>query len=389
MSSGTAYRWDQLGMDFLHLYPTNCNSRPVVNLYKAPSIERTPGKLLVPSFASQLSIELIHQIFFELDVSSLGRVRQVNLATRHLVESFPAYQLLREHASDALRVMHATKCASLFPIRWLFTEFCQPWCRACGKFGPYLYLAILSRLCFQCCLFSPDHQVAPIPHVMFHLSITRYQIKSLPVIHNIPRKKIPGEGTRPRQFVDVAQARELGLRKHGSSQRIKQLAMERVRAVDDDYRQRRDQFRRGLRDRSVRRRRIAPHPLRSDHALFWRHCGTTAFPYWDRETQTLEPGTYCRACTYHWEEKVAKKYLYKKWPKFPLASWTTQPLAKLAYDRAFRVTDLPEHFLHCPAVTKNYDYSRRRGSIGWPWRRRGDDFLVDATGNIQWNNHVD
>ena len=383
MSSGTAYRWDHPGMDFLNLYPTTHKSRPVIDLYKGPPIKRMPGKALVPSFASQLPFELIHQIFFELDVPSLGQVRRVNRATRHLVESFPAYQLLREHASDTLRVMDATQCASFFSIRWLFSEFCQPWCHVCGKFGPYLYLPTLSSLCFQCCLFSPDHQIAPIPHVMFHFGISRNQIRSLPVIHNISRERIPGEETRQHQFVDVVQARELGLRKHGSPQRMKQLVMERVRAVEDDYHQRRDQFQRGLRDRSVRRRRITPHPLHSDHALLWRHCGTTAFPYWDRETQSLEPGTYCRACTYHWEEKVAEDYGYKKWPTFPLASWTNQPLAKLAYDRAFRVTDLSEHFLHCPAVKKRYDFAKRRGPIDWPWRRSGDDFLVSPAGNIQ------
>ncbi|PKY07638.1 hypothetical protein P168DRAFT_99293 [Aspergillus campestris IBT 28561] len=384
MSSGTAYRWDHPGMDFLHLYPTTHKSRPVVNLYKAPPIKRMSGKLLVPSLASQLPLELIHQIFLELDVPSLGQVRRVNLATRHLVESFPVYQLLRQHAPDALRVMHATKCASFFPIHWLFTEFCQPWCRSCGEFGPYLYLPTVTRLCFQCCLFSPDYRVAPVRQVMFHFGISRHQIKSLPVIHNISEEEFPGEGTQRHKFVDVAQAQKLGLRKHGSLETMKQLAKERSTAADDAYRQRRGDLRQGRRTKPVRRRGIPPHPAHNGDADFWRHCGATAFPYWDCETQTLEPGTYCRACTYHWEEKVAEDKFSLKWPIFPAASWKKQPSVKVAYDRAFRATDLPGHFLHCRQVRKRYDFSKRQGPpLDWPWQRSGEDFLVSATGQFQ------
>lgn len=34
----------------------------------------------------------------------------------------------------------------------------------------------------------------------------------------------------------------------------------------------------------------------------WRMQATVTFPYWDRHTQTLEPGTFCRAPTHHWED---------------------------------------------------------------------------------------
>ncbi|PLN80640.1 hypothetical protein BDW42DRAFT_201191 [Aspergillus taichungensis] len=375
--------WEEMEVD--NDVPTP-EDGPVVDLYKAPAIKRMPGRILVPSFASQLPAELIHQIFLELDVPSLGQVRRVNLATRHLVESFPAYQLLREHASHALRVMHATQCASSLSIRWLFTEFCQPWCRACGDFGPFLYLPTVTRLCFQCCLFNPDHRVAPVPHVMYHFGLSRNHIKSLPVIHNISTEEFPGEGIQRYKFVDVAQAQNLGLRKHGNSERMKQLAKDRSTAADDAYRQRRSDLRQGRRTKPVRRWGIPPHPTHSDDAKFWRHCGTTAFPYWDRETLTLEPGMYCRACTYHWEEKVAEDHFFLKWPIFPAASWKKQPLVKMAYDRAFRVMDLPEHFLHCPQVKKRYDFAKRRGPIDRPWRRGGKDYLVTPTGNIQLKN---
>jgi hypothetical protein len=94
------------------------------------------------------------------------------------------------------------------------------------------------------------------------------------------------------------------------------------------------------------------------------------------QKRTSEPGAYCRACTYHLEEKKCNDYVYPQEHQ----RLARQPLGKKAYDRAFLEADLPEHFLHCPAVRMNHDFSKRKGMIIWPWRRSGTDFVVCANG---------
>jgi hypothetical protein len=108
-----------------------------------------------------------------------------------------------------------------------------------------------------------------------------------------------------------------------------------------------------------------------DDASCWRLLGTTSFPYWDRQKRTLEPGAYCRACNYHWEERRANPLEY-------LEALGPRSLSKNAYYRAFLEADLPEHFLHCPAVKMNYNFSDRSRGIIWSFRRSGTDFIVDA-----------
>ncbi|KAE8419049.1 hypothetical protein BDV36DRAFT_252327 [Aspergillus pseudocaelatus] len=84
---------------------------------------------------------------------------------------------------------------------------------------------------------------------------------------------------------------------------------------------------------------------------------TVAFPYWDYRTQTLEPGTYCRACTYHWEEGKADD-----WRRMETI-WDLHPPSREAYYRAFSEADLPQHFLNCPAVRVHYDFRVKQAGV--------------------------
>ena len=95
---------------------------------------------------------------------------------------------------------------------------------------------------------------------------------------------------------------------------------------------------------------------------------TATFPYWNRQTQTLESGVYCRACTYHLEEGKADEWRRKETIRHPY------PPSREAYHRAFLEADLPEHFIKCSAIKKDYDFCSR--NLGDGFRRDGTDFIV-------------
>lgn len=68
------------------------------------------------SLVYQLPVEILHSILLNLDLRSIGMLHRVDTLGRQLVESLPAYALLKTHASHTICIIDATKCSSYFPI---------------------------------------------------------------------------------------------------------------------------------------------------------------------------------------------------------------------------------------------------------------------------------
>ncbi|QRD91125.1 hypothetical protein F9C07_5178 [Aspergillus flavus] len=346
-----------------------------VTLYKAPPNKDSRINLRYTPLLDQLPLEILHLIFLDLDLPSLGMLRRVSRIGRRLVESLPAYSLLRALASDTLRVMDMIKCSSYFPIGWLFAEFCYPWCRTCTDFGPLLYFPTLTRSCYKCNFLQPDYQVEPVRDVCFRFGLTPNDLRrsSLPIIHPINRH-------RPR-LMDVTQAEALGTKLHGGGREMEQAYQFRLKERERDYHRRVQQWekhrRQGTHTGGRPRRRLKPTSLdenEDSEKPSWRIQATATFPYWDVRTQILEPGTYCKACTYHWEEGNAND-----WRRMETI-WHPHPPSREAYYRAFLEADLPRHFLNCVAVKENYDFRVKRPSDIF-FRRHGTDFIVGPKNN--------
>ncbi|KAK2757534.1 hypothetical protein FQN54_004503 [Arachnomyces sp. PD_36] len=385
MASGTAYRWTEPARYALNLYSSEHPEalEGETKLYKAPPVQLSDRKQ--PPSASRLGeipLELLHQVLLDLDLHSLGMLRRVNSTMRCLVESLLEYSVLRNHASHTLRVMDATKCTASFPVRRLFQELSQPYCRTCSDFGPYLYLPTLTRSCFNCNMYRPEYQVAPTPDVMLHFGISGKDLKSIPILYPLRDNKHHMDDVvecSKQRMVDVAQARELGLRINGSLEKMKKDFRIRRNKHRDKEKTARLKWKEDIRTgRSERRepgyRSIPGNLTNSWEASEWRMLGTTSFPYWDRHTGLSEPGVYCRACTYQFEERGGRgRQSCQPWGR---------GRGKRAYDRAFLQAQLPEHFRRCSAVKEDYNFHKREGPIEWPWRRTGTDFTVDATGAV-------
>lgn len=378
MASGTAYRRNKPAGEVLNIYSLKTDAK----LYKAPPNRAPNRNPPTTPLLGELPLEILHQVLLDLDINSLGMLRRVNTTTRSQVESLHAYFLLREYASDTLCVMNATKCASYFPIRWLFEELLHPLCRTCPDFGPFLYLPTITRSCSTCILSQPQYQVAPTWSAIFYFGLCQEDLNPLPVIHSPPHYTIR------QSMVDVSQARELGLQLHDGS----------LEKMNEDFRVRLKRRREGLQRARAKQHEtgftVSPRQLLlyrnmpmelsdSSDALRWRLMGTTSFPYWDIRKGVLEPGTYCRACTYRYEEKEG-------YARVENQSRKPQTESKKAHDRAFFLADIPKHFLHCSAVKENYNFQDRGGpSVNWTFRRPGTDFIVTANGEMLMDDTPD
>ncbi|KAL3463537.1 hypothetical protein BJX64DRAFT_287283 [Aspergillus heterothallicus] len=354
MASGTAYRCRNPAREVST--PETFRSSPIIssgNLYKAPPNKISKRRPWKPNpLVDRLPVEILHSILLDLDLTSLGNFRRVNKTARCAVESVRAYYLFRTHASDTLRVMHATKCLSYFSLGDLFTEFCYPWCRSClaseqkYEFAPYLYLPTLTRSCFKCNTLGDEYQLAEVGDICFHFGLKKRDINKarLPLVHAIDRA---ARSHRQRPIADVTLAKALAAKIHGS-----------IEAATDIYHQRLN---------SHRPTRPRPDPTSTDD---WRLSATVVLPYFDRATQKTETGVYCRACTYHWEEGFANDWRRVETIFHPL------PPNREAYFRAFLEGDIPQHFEVCKNVKKRYNFGPSRDPTA---RTREKDFVVGPT----------
>ncbi|KNG89424.1 hypothetical protein ANOM_003152 [Aspergillus nomiae NRRL 13137] len=370
MASGTAYRCEKPCRETLDYYLSPDDSKPAVMLYKAPPHKKSRINPKYTPLFDRLPLEIVHLILLNLDLPSLGRLRRVSTRGRCLVESLPAYSLLRALASDTLRMMDITKCASYFPIGRLFTEFCHPWCRTCTDLGPFIYFPTLTRSCYKCSYLRPEYEVAPMRDICLKFALTLADIhqSKLPIIYH-PEKP-------PHHLMDVARAKAVGIKLHGSKKAMERAYQTRRKEYERDYQRRVQEWQKrrhqGTHTGGRPRRRWNPTPLvEKEDEPSWRLQASVAFPYWDSRTRTLEPGTYCRACTYHWEEGNADD-----WRRMETI-FHLHPPSREAYYRAFLEADLPQHFLNCVAMKQNYNFRVERLSLTERlFKRKGTDFIV-------------
>ncbi|KAL4891154.1 hypothetical protein BDV59DRAFT_209282 [Aspergillus ambiguus] len=364
MASGTAYRCKNLHLDVLHFFP-DPPIKSKSKLYEAPPSKASKTHRRSKELITRLPLEIVHLILLSLDLTSIRMLRRVDTILKHSVESLPAYYLLRKHALNTLRLMDATRCSSHFPIQWIFIEFCYPWCRTCGEFGPYLYLPTISRSCYKCNYLRPEYQIAPVTDICLHFGLTKKDIKKLPIIYNISPPK--------RRLTDVTQAKTLGKQLYGSYKAMRQKFQAHRKEIEENYQYRvqkwKKQNQQGISAQRPRRRSIPTILGKDGESGSWRMEATVTFPYWNRCTQILEPGTFCRACTYHWEEGKANDWRCRE------SMWDLHPPSREAYFRAFLEAELPQHFLHCASVKANYDFRKIQLTRVKP-KREGTDFVV-------------
>ncbi|OOF90579.1 hypothetical protein ASPCADRAFT_10490 [Aspergillus carbonarius ITEM 5010] len=190
-------------------------------------------------------------------------------------------------------------------------------------------------------------------------------MRSIPIVYNLTPPRV--------RLAPIAAARVLGKRLHGGKEEMKLAYQARVEEHERRYRRRMQQW-----ENNSREGKHGPRPryrpvrerlgIENDDTCLSMNA-TVPFAYWDRKTRTLEPGTYCRACTYHWEEGFATDW------NDPETMWDQHPSSRETCYRAFLEDDLPEPFHHCAAVKANYDFNR---SFVGPedYRREQIDFIV-------------
>ncbi|KAK4236614.1 hypothetical protein C8A03DRAFT_35470 [Achaetomium macrosporum] len=276
---------------------------------------------------SALPTEIVLAICSAMDVTSLFRFRQVNRRARAIVSDMSQYREIAIFAIETLHALLFTRMGSHFNFTQFYDAFRAMECQVCGLFGHLLFLPNLQRCCWKCLRSARTHQQL---HVVALADLAKFYPLSeddlgriLPVVHAAPgiyseHREIVNE---PKKLVSLSDAmRTLG--------------------------------KLGFDPQSF---------LQRDTNYYTTGCmATTAFPYHDRATGTIEHGTLCRGCD------VA------------LNNGSIGAEARL--NRAYTTKQFLEHFQSCPEAQniwrdsregtipfENLNVAQTLRSIPWGW----------------------
>lgn len=239
--------------------------------YQSPYIYRNSATGTIPHGAGlleRLPLEIAHEILLDLDLDSLNTLRLASHTCRIIIDSFPMMDRLVSNTPKTLEALKVADVSSKFSLRTIYAEFCYPWCRFCGAFGPLLFLPTFSRSCRECHDKKVELQVAPIKTAAAFFGLAESELDGIPYTDTI---------SGPFDPIDPPE------------QRIRL-----VRLVDA-FQRAQEVFGQGPWSRAEMRALVSQSAL-PIYPRNWRYMGSLTFPYWNRRTRQSENGSYCKAC---------------------------------------------------------------------------------------------
>jgi hypothetical protein len=97
-----------------------------------------------------LPLELLIQIFLELDVQSIFNLLHVSVSTRQAVTFMVQWRAVSTHALDTLLAILRTQAAQSTSLTGLYKRMINNWCEKCGLYGGFLFIPRVMRYCAKC-----------------------------------------------------------------------------------------------------------------------------------------------------------------------------------------------------------------------------------------------
>ncbi|KAK2877257.1 hypothetical protein FQN49_001296 [Arthroderma sp. PD_2] len=152
---------------------------------KLSTLARHPG----PSSLGRLdplSLEILHNILYLLDIRSLSRLSRVSHRGRVTVESLPIYRTLMKRIPDTLKALGQTRLLRFYTADQLLAVLRTKDCVICGKCGPFLFLPTAERCCNHCQLYHKHFRMISIPRAQTIHHLERRELNRLNVLNTIP-----------------------------------------------------------------------------------------------------------------------------------------------------------------------------------------------------------
>ncbi|OJJ48883.1 hypothetical protein ASPZODRAFT_13620 [Penicilliopsis zonata CBS 506.65] len=270
----------------------------------------------------QLPLELLENVFMHLDLVSLAAARGVSPVIREFIDNLPVWKHLNKHAKDILEIIHATKACAFITLNDLLMELHQPYCRNCGKIGPFLFLPTCSRCCFDCLQDNPQFTLMPLFHAEINYALSRQSINALPKLRSLTGEYdiATTRVTWDKWMVSYQAVLKAATQEHGSVAKAIQASevqrQDREKAYHDaiakwvtKMAERRDEIASNYPfalsgsppslHKPRRPRGSGVQPLRPEDFRRWRFMGVAELPYYNVKSKSVEVPMYCFACNFH------------------------------------------------------------------------------------------
>lgn len=89
---------------------------------------------------NRLPLELLHDTLFRLDMHSLFKFRQINQASRQIVDSLKKYQMVVSHGLNLFCALLRTRLAGGISLLDFYNALCMKACTLCGEFSGFISL---------------------------------------------------------------------------------------------------------------------------------------------------------------------------------------------------------------------------------------------------------
>lgn len=308
----------------------------VTPLHRKQGPANSLGKLAL------LPVELLPDIFLDMDLKSLFTCRNVSFAMRSLIDGLYQFQQLLNYAPETMASLFETGVASDYTTRHLFYLLRRPGCKICGNFGPLLFIPGRHRCCMGCLRTNIGLMPMTIAEAQQAFGLMEADLKSfnIPIVqtlkgnYGLPRNEFgprPGRRIRKRDTLRVI-SRLLARRMLGS-------------VLTPSQRKRKELYEKAALQKFREDSQMKHFPLDALASLegstmdhIYRFQSSTFFPYFNPASSRVEDVHACRAC-----QTVAPTYRsdHQSDSFADLCTWIQENSAM------FNEDGLLEHLRHC------------------------------------------
>lgn len=250
----------------------------------------------------KLPTELILQVLSCLDLKSLTYMRKVDFWTKDLVDALPAYGQLLKCAAKAVQALADTRLIASFAVSTLHDALRSVTCVGCGDFGPFLFLPLGKRCCFNCLQGNLLLRVITPSDARKCFDLSKKAIDALPKLYSLPGEYGSGNPrVKSRKYlVSVLGAQNLSIELHGGRDQMETAILNKSVKAQTAF-----ALKIAERESQSKTSAVGKRPPRpkSPKAILeapedpYQFFASVYFPLLHRDG-TLERGLSCKACEY-------------------------------------------------------------------------------------------
>ena len=248
-----------------------------------------------------LPLELLCEIFAQLDILSLTTFRRVNRRAMQVVNAIPQYRTIIKHGKTALQGILCIEVGAHVTCNDLFSALQERKCDNCGDLAGFIYLPTCSRVCSPC--FTEDKKYFPLRHTeaVREFGVKKRIFNSVPTMKTIPGYFGPSYSDMRKSrmvLMDAEAARRAGAAFHGSDAAMKQnVAKVKADRLEEYGKQWDKSIKIGIYHGPLVPKNLPPDKVQDRYASDpRRYMAIVRAPWVDPATHSEEWGYYCVGC---------------------------------------------------------------------------------------------